>query len=85
MVFVMIVCENLTKLFDANSGIKNINVQFSPGVIYGIIGYNGVGKTTLLHCIEGLVTVHRCNHEKKGYIQPCNNDGEGRLFMKMDL
>jgi ABC-type multidrug transport system ATPase subunit len=52
----MIVCENLTKLFDANSGIKDINLQFDPGIIYGIIGYNGSGKTTLLNCIEGLYT-----------------------------
>jgi ABC-type multidrug transport system ATPase subunit len=50
----MISCENLTKMFDAASGIKNINLQFSPGIIYGIIGYNGAGKTTLLNCIEGL-------------------------------
>jgi len=50
----MIICEHLTKLFDANSGIKDISVQFSPGIIYGIIGYNGSGKTTLLNCIEGL-------------------------------
>jgi len=50
----MIVCEHLTKLFDTNSGIKDINLQFSPGTIYGIIGYNGSGKTTLLNCIEGL-------------------------------
>jgi len=50
----MIVCEHLNKLFNANSGIKDINLQFSPGIIYGIIGYNGAGKTTLLNCIEGL-------------------------------
>ena len=44
----MIVCEKLTKLFDANSGIKEMDLQFTPG----IIGYNGAGKTTLLNCIE---------------------------------
>ena len=54
MVLKIILCENLTKLFDANSGIKEINLQFAPGIIYGIIGYNGAGKTTLLNCIEGL-------------------------------
>jgi len=54
MVFVVIICEHLTKLFNENSGIKNIDLQFSPGIIYGIIGYNGSGKTTLLNCIEGL-------------------------------
>ncbi|MDR0669175.1 MAG: ABC transporter ATP-binding protein, partial [Treponema sp.] len=50
----MITCKNLVKLFDANSGIKNINLRFSPGRIYGIIGYNGAGKTTLLNCLAGL-------------------------------
>jgi len=54
MVVAMIICENLTKLFNEDSGIKGINLQFLPGIIYGIIGYNGSGKTTLLNCIEGL-------------------------------
>ena len=52
----MIICENLTKLFSDNSGIKKINLEFSPGIMYGIIGCNGSGKTTLLNCIEGLHT-----------------------------
>jgi len=52
----MIHCDNLTKLFDQNSGIRNINLKFSPGIIYGIIGYNGSGKTTLLRCLSGLYT-----------------------------
>ena len=50
----MIICENLSKMFNENSGIKNINLEFKPGIIYGIIGYNGSGKTTLFNCIEGL-------------------------------
>ena len=54
MVLSVIVCEHLTKLFDSESGIKDISLQFTPGIIYGIIGYNGAGKTTLLNCIEGL-------------------------------
>jgi ABC-type multidrug transport system ATPase subunit len=41
-------------MFNALSGIKNINLSFSPGVLYGVIGYNGAGKTTLLNCLEGL-------------------------------
>ena len=52
----MIQCDNVTKLFSADCGIKNVNLQFSPGRIYGIIGYNGAGKTTLLRCITGLYT-----------------------------
>jgi ABC-2 type transport system ATP-binding protein len=49
MAYILIRCENLSKLFAASSGIRNINLQFSPGAIYGIIGYNGAGKTTLLN------------------------------------
>jgi len=52
----MIICGNLSKIFSSNSGIKNINLEFKPGIIYGIIGYNGAGKTTLFNCIEGLYT-----------------------------
>jgi len=52
----MIICENLSKIFNSNSGIKNINLKFKQGIIYGIIGYNGAGKTTLFNCIEGLYT-----------------------------
>jgi ABC-type multidrug transport system ATPase subunit len=72
----MIVCENVTKLFDGNSGIQNVNAQFSPGCIYGIIGYNGSGKTTLLRCLEGLYA------PTSGYIY--HNDiktTEDRLFL----
>jgi len=52
----MIICENLSKMFNENSGIRNINLQFLPGKIYGIAGCNGSGKTTLFNCIEGLYT-----------------------------
>jgi len=50
----MILCENLSKIFNSNTGIKNVNLNFEQGIIYGIIGYNGAGKTTLFNCIEGL-------------------------------
>ena len=50
----MIVCKNLSKLFGGRPGIREVNLSFSPGIIYGVIGYNGAGKTTLLRCIEGV-------------------------------
>lgn len=33
----------------------NINLQFKKGSIYGLLGENGVGKTTLLKAISGLL------------------------------
>ena len=34
--------------------LKNINLKINEGKIYGIIGPNGVGKTTLLRCLTGI-------------------------------
>lgn len=49
----MIVVKNLTKSYGNNCVLNNVSVTFSPGVIYGLIGTNGCGKTTLMRCICG--------------------------------
>ncbi|MCL2074812.1 MAG: ATP-binding cassette domain-containing protein [Marinilabiliaceae bacterium] len=50
----MIKIENLSKSFGNKKVLKNINVQFDKGQVYGIVGENGAGKTTLFRCIAGL-------------------------------
>ena len=34
---------------------KDVNIKFTNGNIYGVIGANGAGKTTILHTITGLI------------------------------
>lgn len=34
--------------------LKNINLEFEPGKIYGIFGKSGAGKTTLLSIMAGI-------------------------------
>ena len=51
----MISIENLNKQFKNQLVLNNINVKFSNGHIYGIIGRNGSGKTVLLKCICGFL------------------------------
>lgn len=51
----MISIENLNKQFKNQLVLNNINVKFSNGYIYGIIGRNGSGKTVLLKCICGFL------------------------------
>ena len=50
----MISIHNLSKNFGAKQVLKNINIQFDKGKVYGIVGENGAGKTTLFRCIAGL-------------------------------
>lgn len=51
----MISIENLNKQFKNQLVLNNINLKFSNGHIYGIIGRNGSGKTVLLKCICGFL------------------------------
>ena len=46
--------HNLSKKYGTKQVLKNINMQFDKGKVYGIVGENGAGKTTLFRCIAGL-------------------------------
>lgn len=50
----MIAIRNLSKKYGTNEVLKNINIEFDKGKVYGIVGENGAGKTTLFRCIAGL-------------------------------
>lgn len=47
--------KKLTKLYKNNRGIKNISLTVDKGDIYGLLGPNGSGKTTIMKAILGLV------------------------------
>lgn len=50
----MIKVEHVTKAFGRQRVLKDVSFSVSPGQVYGLIGYNGVGKTTLLKMISGI-------------------------------
>ena len=50
----MIKVTNISKNFGSLSVLKNINMKVENGQIYGLVGYNGVGKTTLMKIICGI-------------------------------
>jgi len=50
----MIAIRNLSKKYGTNEVLKNINIKFDKGKVYGIVGKNGAGKTTLFRCIADL-------------------------------
>lgn len=53
----MILVSNLNFCIDGKEILKDINLKIPEGKIFGIIGPNGVGKTTLLRCLTGIYNV----------------------------
>lgn len=46
--------KNLSKRYNSQWALRNINLRLEKGRIYGIIGKNGAGKTTLMRMVTGL-------------------------------
>lgn len=49
----MITLTNIAIQFGKRVLYKDVNVKFTRGNIYGVIGANGAGKSTLLRAISG--------------------------------
>ena len=46
--------QNLTKIYGKKAAAQDININIREGEIYGLIGRNGAGKTTIMRMISGL-------------------------------
>jgi ABC-type multidrug transport system, ATPase component len=50
----MISIQKISKNYGTKQVLKDINILFDKGKVYGVVGENGAGKTTLFRCIAGL-------------------------------
>src|SRR5687768_12710795 len=51
----MIVAQSLTRAFGAKTALKDVSLDVREGELFGLIGPDGAGKTTLFRIIAGLV------------------------------
>ncbi|MDX1640317.1 MAG: ABC transporter ATP-binding protein [Balneolaceae bacterium] len=51
-----LVIENLTKAYDKEPVLKELNLEVPTGNIFGLIGPNGAGKSTLIGILTGLLS-----------------------------
>lgn len=52
----LVECNNLCKEFDNKQILNNINLSLPKGKIIGLLGKNGMGKTTLIKLMNDLLT-----------------------------
>mgnify|MGYP000064687704 CR=1 FL=1 len=68
----MITIQDLTMSYGNHTILKNINIEFDEGKVYGIVGKNGAGKTSLFRCIAGLEsfegTIHASYNPLKNHL-----------------
>ena len=54
----MIELQNITKVYKTKNGeltaVDNVNLSIKQGEIFGIIGYSGAGKSTMIRLLNGL-------------------------------
>ena len=49
-----LVTDKLTKVYKKTAAVKNVDIHIKRGSIYGLIGKNGAGKTTIMKMLAGL-------------------------------
>ena len=52
----LVECKHLNKEFDQKQILKDINLKIPRGKIIGLLGKNGMGKTTLIKLVNDLLT-----------------------------
>lgn len=83
---VLLKATDVSKSFNGNVVVDNVNIEINEGEIVGLIGANGAGKTTLFNCLSGYYKVDSGNvhfENKKIDKLPANRIcklGLGRTF-----
>lgn len=75
----MLKITNLTKKFNQQKVLDNINLTINPGEVVAVIGPSGGGKSTLLRCINGL------EQRDEGEITTSHEHQIGMVFQQFNL
>ena len=51
----MITVRNVNKSFDGFQALKDLSINVNTGSIYGLVGTNGSGKTTIIKHLTGVL------------------------------
>lgn len=62
--------KNLTKQYGSQKSVADLNIHVKRGRIYGLLGRNGAGKTTITPELE---------HRKSGYVERKRRPYQGNV------
>ena len=62
----IVVTENLTKIYSGRAVVDGVNMHIPQGSIYGFVGENGSGKTTIMRMLTGIARPSRGGFEIEG-------------------
>lgn len=51
----MILCKNLTKVFNGLTAVDSLNLEVAEGEIFGLVGPDGAGKTTTMRLLTAIM------------------------------
>lgn len=71
----MIRVENLSFAYSGTNVLDKISTIFEQGRVYGLLGANGVGKSTLFKLLSGLLTTQNGTIDVDGYSPACRQPG----------
>jgi urea transport system ATP-binding protein len=55
----MLIVENLNQYYGSSHTLRDLTFEVLPGACTALLGRNGVGKSTLLRCLMGVVPIAR--------------------------
>ena len=73
--------KNVTKAYGGVRALDSVSVRFSEGKIYGLLGANGAGKTTMLNIITNRIYADSGEVLIDGESAPGNDRALGKVYM----
>ena len=83
--------HNLTKKYGSQTSVSHLNIHVKKGRIYGLLGRNGAGKTTVFNLLTGVYKPDSGKIELDGEditgksVVQINKDGIARTFQNIRL
>ncbi|HIQ85946.1 MAG TPA: ABC transporter ATP-binding protein [Candidatus Scatomorpha gallistercoris] len=73
--------KGVTKRYGTTTALDNVSVKFGGGIVYGLLGANGAGKTTMMNIITNRIWADEGEITIDGESAPGNDRALGKVYM----